>query len=106
MFEVNVRSAELEGRIVVRSWALAGQREVRRLRPAADSAATALVGDHVTGDLEVDAVGLADVIDGSGFPRIDLFKMDIEGAEHEVFASAHEDALRSVANGIIESHPV
>jgi FkbM family methyltransferase len=106
LLELNVSNQELQGRIVVRPWALAGRRERRTLRPAADSAATALANDSGSGGFEVEAVALTDVIEATGFPRIDLFKMDIEGAEHEVFASAGDDAIRSVNSWIVECHPV
>jgi FkbM family methyltransferase len=106
LLEHNVRTQHLQERVVVRPWAVAGSRGRRRLRPAVDSAATALVEDGARGDVEVDAIALEDVIEGSGFPRIDLLKMDIEGAEHGVFASAGDDALRSVTTWIVECHPV
>jgi FkbM family methyltransferase len=106
LLEINVRKQNLDGRIEVRPWALAGRRERRGLRPAADSAATALVDMPASGDVEVEALTLSDLIEATGFPRIDVLKMDIEGAEHEVFAGADENALRSVAAWIIECHPI
>jgi FkbM family methyltransferase len=106
LLELNVRNQKLGGRVVVRPWALAGRREARTLRLAADSAATALVTEGGRDGLEVQAVALTDVVEATGFPRIDLFKMDIEGAEHEVFASADDEAIRSVNWWIVECHPV
>jgi FkbM family methyltransferase len=106
LLDLNVRNQNLQDRVVVRPWAVAGSRGRRRLRPAADSAATALVEESAHGDVEVDAVALEDVIGASGFPHVDLLKMDIEGAEHGVFASAGDDALRSVGAWIVECHPV
>jgi FkbM family methyltransferase len=106
LLEINVRKQNLDERIAVRPWALAGRRERRGLRPAADSAATALVEMPASGDVEVDALTLPDLIEASGFPHIDVLKMDIEGAEHEVFASADDKALRLVSTWIIECHPV
>src|SRR2546425_942181 len=41
-----------------------------------------------------------------GFPRIDLLKMDIEGAEHEVFGAVTAETLRLVDFWMIERHPV
>jgi FkbM family methyltransferase len=105
LFETNVKRSQLGDRVQVRPWALAASSGKRRLRPASDSAATALVDGSKRGDIEVDAVTLADAIASSGFPRIDLLKMDIEGAEHEVFDSIDATTLRLVDFCIVERHP-
>jgi len=105
LLEANVRGQQLDDRVQVKPWALAASRGERHLRAAPDSAATALVDDSARGDLDVAAVTLADAITSSGFPRIDLLKMDIEGAEHEVFGAISSDTLRLVDFWIVECHP-
>jgi len=106
LLESNVRRERLADRVRVRPWAIAATRGSRRLRPALDSAASALVDESRRGDVEVDAVTLAEAIAASGFPRIDLLKMDIEGAEHEVFGALEAQTLDLVEFWIIECHPV
>ena len=106
LLEANVRRQHLEDRVRVRPWALGASTGPRRLRPAADSAATALVEESSRGDIEVEAVTLMDAITSTGFPRIDLLKMDIEGAEHEVFGAVNAETLRRVDFWMIERHPV
>jgi FkbM family methyltransferase len=53
----------------------------------------------------VQAVTLEDVLSLSGFPQVDLLKMDIEGAELEVLNSTPPAVLRRIKNAIIECHP-
>jgi FkbM family methyltransferase len=105
LLEANVRRQQLTDRVQVRPWALAASGGPRRLRPAEDSAATALVDRSAGGDVEVEAVTLADAIASSGFPRIDVVKMDIEGAEHEVFGAIKPETLGLVDFWIVEYHP-
>ncbi len=50
------------------------------------------------------ATTMADVIARSGFPRVDLLKMDIEAAEAEVFRSGAGDWLPRVRTLAIELH--
>jgi FkbM family methyltransferase len=106
LLEANVHRARLAERVAVRPWALAGVHGARRLLPADDSAASALVRERADDDVEVDAVSLAEAIAASAFPRVDVVKMDIEGTEYEVFAAASRDAIRSVAFWIVECHQV
>ena len=105
MLEANVRRQGLGDRVEVRPWALAGGRGSRSLRPAPDSAATSLVSEMTSGDVQVEAMDLAGAIVASGFPRIDIVKMDIEGAEYEVFESVSSDVLEAPACWVIECHP-
>ncbi len=104
LLEGNVARLGLGHRVTVRPWALAAGNGRRHLRPAQDSAGTALVFDPVVGDVEVDSVGLVEMIAASGFPEIDVVKMDIEGAEYEVLGAADDATVRSVASWVIECH--
>jgi FkbM family methyltransferase len=105
----NVRIGRLDSRIEVRPWALAGSKGTRRFHPADDSAASALSASSPSGDrgkeVEVQAVTLEEAIAHTGFPRIDVLKMDIEGAEHEVFGGISRETLRLVNHWIVECHP-
>ncbi len=105
LLDANVTRQRLADRVQVRPWALAATGGPRRLRPAVDSAATALVDGSAGGDVEVEAVTLADAIAWSGFPRIDVVKMDVEGAEHEVFTAISAETLNLVDFWIVEHHP-
>ncbi len=42
----------------------------------------------------VETVTLATLLEREGLDRVELLKMDIEGAEHEVFLSTSDDILR------------
>ena len=52
----------------------------------------------------VDAVTINQLVDRHGFPRIDLLKVDIEGAELELFSSNVEQWLHMVENVVVETH--
>lgn len=54
--------------------------------------------------VEFDAVTIPDLIRRSGFPRIDILKMDIEAAEEEVFRTGTAEWLPLVRTLVIELH--
>lgn len=54
---------------------------------------------------EVDKVTLGDVLRMSGFDRVDLLKVDIEGAEQEIFATVPRELLDRVGAVMMECHP-
>lgn len=104
LLESNVKNQKLQDRVVVRGWALAGGPGLRRLRPAADSAASALVFEVAVGDLQVEAIDLAGAIAAAEFPHLDLVKLDIEGAEYEVFHTAPLEVLQAPRHWVVECH--
>jgi FkbM family methyltransferase len=106
LLEANVKRLHLGDRVAVRGWALAGGPGVRRLRPDADSAASGLVLDVAIGDVQVEAVDLAGAIAAAGFPHVDVVKMDIEGAEYEVFESGAAGMIQTPDYWVVECHPV
>jgi FkbM family methyltransferase len=55
------------------------------------------------GKIEVSGVSLVDLIEMSGADKIDLMKVDIEGAEEE-FLCATPEALKSIDRLVIELH--
>jgi FkbM family methyltransferase len=105
LLEANVRRTGLVERVIISDRALAAHGGRRWLRPASDSAASALASEETGGDLPVETVGLADAIAGSGFPRVDLLKIDVEGAEYEVFAHLEPGTLDAVTYCVVECHP-
>src|SRR5258708_22579889 len=106
LLESNVKNQKLQDRVIGRGWALAGGPGLRRLRPAADSAASALVFEVAVGDLQVDAIDLAGAITASEFPHLDLVKLDTEGAEYEVFYNAPVAVLQAPRYWVLECHAV
>jgi len=56
------------------------------------------------GDFQVEAIDLAGAITASEFPHIDLVKLDIEGAEYEVFQNALPEVLQAPRYWVVECH--
>jgi hypothetical protein len=53
---------------------------------------------------DVRAFGIGDLLDQSGFGRIDLLKVDIEEAEVEVFGADYEGWIGKVGVFVVELH--
>jgi FkbM family methyltransferase len=60
---------------------------------------------YPTGARPVPAIDLDEVVDRAG-GKIDLLKMDCEGSEHRIVASASDEALKSLRATVFEYHPV
>ena len=54
--------------------------------------------------IQVDSMTIEDVMLLTGVDRIDLLKMDIEGAEKSLFEEDKNDWINSVNNIVIELH--
>jgi len=59
--------------------------------------------DSVTKGPLIETISIDDVLERSGLTEIDILKIDIEGAEREIF-SAHPAWLRRVSSIVIELH--
>lgn len=57
------------------------------------------------GALPVETVTLETYATGKGISRIDLLKLDIEGAEYEIFEDSHAFLGSSVVRCVLEYHP-
>jgi FkbM family methyltransferase len=63
------------------------------------------VGEAAGSDAgSIPAIGVADLLSASGFPAVDLLKVDIEGAEKEVFDSGASVWIQHVRQLAIELH--
>jgi FkbM family methyltransferase len=110
----NVAANRLDARVTVWQHAVAGEGGTRwmdadpahpgpsrGIHPPADAAPPASV--------QVQAVTLADVLERAraeaGVERIDLVKMDVEGAEHEILPHLPPEVLASVDGWQMEYHP-
>lgn len=61
-------------------------------------------GDDVVASVLVDAITLEQLLDKLGWETVDLLKVDIEGAEVEVFAGASDATLKRIRQMTIEFH--
>lgn len=53
---------------------------------------------------EIEAIGIADLLDEAGIDTLDLLKMDVEGAERDIFSLAPERWLHRVRMILVELH--
>jgi FkbM family methyltransferase len=81
--------------------AVAGSAGTRQLALAEDSAANAI---DPGGDVTVASVTLGEALAQAGFPQVDVLKMDIEGAEYEVFEQLAPRGLDGVGAIVLECH--
>jgi FkbM family methyltransferase len=98
--------APFGGRIRVQQAAIAGVAGTRKLFDAGFPGGSSLLPSARVGQsYDVRCMTLEQVLTDTGFPTIDLLKVDIEGAETELFKSASLTTLRSIRSTIIECHP-
>jgi len=87
--------------------ALAAAPGVRTLVLGEDSAGTSLDPRSASGPvktIEVEAITLAQVIEMAAFPQVDVLKVDIEGAEYEIFMNLDAGLLEAVQTVLVECH--
>jgi FkbM family methyltransferase len=105
LLEQNVERAAIGRRVALEKAALAGQSGERKLSVRRYSTDATILGAEESADaVPVKAFSLVDVIVMSGFPEIDLLKIDVEGAEYEVFANLEPHTLDRVRALIVECH--
>jgi FkbM family methyltransferase len=101
----NIEHAGISSRVKVENVALAGAPGMRTLHLHQYSTGASLAdqsGSHNAVQVETSTLG--EVIMKSGFPHVDLLKIDIEGAEYEVFSQPDLKALDRVRFMILECH--
>jgi FkbM family methyltransferase len=103
----NVEANGLSKSIVVQPFGVAGRTERVAIKMGTSSIHTSL---HSSGQVDeragemIDVLPLADALARTGEPRIDLVKVDIEGAEQEMFENAPPDVLTPVRKVVMEFH--
>jgi FkbM family methyltransferase len=103
----NVQGLRASGRATLRQAGLAGSSGRMHLILAANSASVRLGtpdGRQADGG-EVDVITLEQALDHSGFPYVDVVKMDIEGAEYSVLEAVSPAVFRNISGWVIECHP-
>jgi FkbM family methyltransferase len=90
--------------------AVAGAAGSRRLALAEDSAANSIDPSRsaaavpAAADVTVTSITLGEALERAGFPRVDVLKMDIEGAEYEVLDQLAPRVLDGVGAIVLECH--
>lgn len=101
----NISCNNLSSRVRAINLAVAGFTQKRKLSMDNSSGRRSLC--DISSDIptvSVDTVTLRDLFDRLGLSSINLCKMDIEGAEHEVFATESLDVVRQVKCYVMEIH--
>lgn len=95
----------LSERIRICPWALAGEEgSVSMWSGDFPSQMARIFPGERSNKVDVRAVPLEKALEDSGFPRIDLLKIDIEGSEFAVFDSTPPEVLRNVGRIDVEYH--
>ena len=107
MLVENLDRAGISPRVVVRSAALAGSSRVATLSsPTRASHGASIVSDKGGAEIAVQTMTLVEAIADAGYESVDFLKLDIEGAEYELFATASLSLLSQARLIVIECHPV
>jgi FkbM family methyltransferase len=100
-FKLLKRNVESEKRIVPINAAVVGEAKGKIFFSTNEPA----WGNKITqdvGGIEVQAISISQLFERYGLDRIDVLKVDVEGAEEDIFA--HAEFLPQVTLGIIELH--
>jgi FkbM family methyltransferase len=96
----------LASRVSMRPWALSGADGTKRMLDGdGPSQSRGTMDDGASDGLAVEGVSLATLFEREKIERVDLLKMDIEGAEHDVLMSAPTEILQRVGTLALEYHP-
>ena len=96
---------DLPDRVALRAVAVAGTVEHRTLYDTGYSPSASLLGaNNSVGSFTVEAVTLEMLIDQSGFLMVDVLKLDVEGAEQEIFRTVKTETLQKIRVMMIECH--
>jgi FkbM family methyltransferase len=96
----------LASRVSMREWALSGADGRKRMSDGeGPSQSRGIVDDDAASGFAVEGVSLETLFEREKIDRVDLLKMDIEGAEHDVLLSTPKAVLRRIAALALEYHP-
>jgi hypothetical protein len=99
-------AAGLGARVSVLEAAVAGVGGLRELSITTMSpSATLLPVGERWASRAVTAITLAEAVVASGFASVDLLKIDVEGAEEEIFSKPELEVLARIQALLIECHP-
>lgn len=106
--EAHVKRNGLAGRVLCRPWALGRSDAIRYMdgSPVPSQSRGLCDAERTPGaGVPVEAITLATLWQRENLDQVDLFKMDIEGGEHEVIAATAPEVLRRAAALALEYHP-
>jgi FkbM family methyltransferase len=108
LLQDNIRLNGLAGAVRCFNLAVAGETRVRQLalesRTLSFPTLLPSTSDRVTRTVDVQATSLADILDANALERVDLLKMDCEGAEYEILYSTPDRYLARVREIRMEYH--
>jgi FkbM family methyltransferase len=97
---------DLGSRVSTRDWALSGADGSKRMSDGeGPSQSRGIVDDDAASGFAVEGVSLETLFEREKIDRVDMLKMDIEGAEHDVLLSAPKAVLRRITSLALEYHP-
>lgn len=104
----NIALNNLQERVLVRPWALGGHDEIRQMEgenwPSHVRRLTHSSSDG--GGVSVETVSLATLVEREALLRVDLLKIDIEGAEFEALLGQPRELFEKIGAIALEYHPI
>ena len=104
----NIRLNGLEHQVKCFNLAVGADSRVRQLALESTTFSfptlTPPAGDQVTRTVDVQATSLADILDANALERVDLLKMDCEGAEYETLYGTPDQYLARIGEIRMEYH--
>ena len=102
----NVRLAGLADRVTTLNRAVADTPGPRTLHSSKLSPASSILpsDNHTDRTSSVEATTLRETLAATGWPRVDLMKIDIEGSEYDVFSALEPETLARVGLVMVECH--
>lgn len=100
----NVTENGLQGRVTAMQVAIEGEGGTRYMDPHAYSLAARTERVRGAHSAEVEALTLKELLERTGVSRVDVLKLDCEGAEYEIILRAGHDVLSRVGAIVGEFH--
>lgn len=102
----NISLNNCQNNVITHNLALASKKEKRKfyLSDAVEHSLIPRGNDSVDKFVEIETITLADVFTQNSIEKIDLLKMDCEGAEYEIFYNTTDEILKKVKEIRMEFH--
>ncbi|MHA2105420.1 MAG: FkbM family methyltransferase [Candidatus Hodarchaeales archaeon] len=106
VLQENIQLNNSEENIVAFNLGVSSQKEKRKLFLIDAVEHTLIEKNETQNFIEIECVSLNDIIEENNLPKIDLLKMDCEGAEYEILYNTAKENLQKIQEIRMEFHVV